>query len=251
VWIFNLSGEHEVRPYKRFLFLGKNNLRMNQKKAKRRSIRLTDYDYSLPGAYFTTVCTKNGQCLFGEISNGKMLLNKAGEMLEASWKAIPDRFSFAQLDEFVIMPNHIHGIIILTDRGQKSENNISNSRGEPRVRPVSVHQNRAWPDSWHCQKQGEYKIRPYWFRPRGTLAGSLGRVMQAFKSIPARAYILGIREQKWTPFRGRLWQRGYYEHVVRNPDELNRIREYIVNNPAGWFFDHENPEVASQSKVGH
>jgi|GEM_PF-4640929 len=105
-------------------------------------------------------------------------------MLEASWKAIPDRFSFAQLDEFVIMPNHIHGIIILTDRGQKSENNISNSRGEPRVRPVSVHQNRDWPDSWHCQKQGEYKIRPYRFRPRGTLAGSLGRVIQAFKSFP-------------------------------------------------------------------
>ena len=113
-----------------------------------------------------------------------MNLNGAGKMIETEWKNLPKRFSFAQLDEFVIMPNHIHGIIILTDRGQKSENNISNSRGEPRVRPVSVHHNRDWPDSWHCQKPGEYKIRPYRFRPRGTLAGSLGRVIQAFKSVP-------------------------------------------------------------------
>ena len=214
-------------------------------------LRLKEYDYSNPGAYFITICTKNGNCLFGEIEDGRMNLNGAGKIIETEWKDLPKRFSFAQLDEFVIMPNHIHGIIILTDRGQKSENNISNSRGEPRVRPVSVHQNHDWPDSWHCQKQGEYKIRPYRFRPRGTLAGSLGRVIQAFKSVSTCEYIAGVRHCHGTPFRGKLWQRGYYEHVVRNAGELNRIREYIVNNPAGWFFDHENPEVASQSKVRH
>lgn len=179
------------------------------KKAIRSSIRLPDYDYSRPGAYYITVCAKNGQYLFGEIDNGKMLLNKAGKMVEASWKAIPDRFSFAGLDEFVVMPNHLHGIIILNQKGNFSKNYDASCRGEPRVRPASDHQNRDWPDSCNCQKQGEYKIRPYGSRSHGTLPGSLGRVVQAFKSISTRAYIKGVRENKWSPFNSKLWQRGY------------------------------------------
>ena len=87
-------------------------------------LRLKEYDYSNPGAYFITICTKNGKCSFGEIEDGRMNLNGTGKMIETEWKDLPKRFSFAQLDEFVIMPNHIHGIIILTDRGQKLENNI-------------------------------------------------------------------------------------------------------------------------------
>ena len=165
-----------------------------------------------------------------------MLLNNAGEMVDACWKSIPDRFSFAELDEFVVMPDHLHGILVLKEKVSSSETHDTYRRGEPCVRPNTTPcKNASYPENLSC----------------GTKDRSLGRIIQAFKSISARAYILGIREQKWTPVNSRLWQRGYYDHVVRNADQLSRIREYIVNNPARWYFDRANPEFNSLSGVKH
>ena len=157
----------------------------------RQSIRLYRYDYSQSGAYFVTICTQNKKCFFGNMVNDKMVLNDAGRMLESVWSELPERFPHVKLDEFVIMPNHFHGIVVF--------------------------------------RRSKHKVRSY-----GTLPDTLGRIMQAFKSITTNRYIAGVKQKQWPSFPGKLWQRNYYEHVVRDENELNDIRKYIMDNPKKW-----------------
>lgn len=172
---------------------------------RRRSLRLMGYDYSQPGAYFVKVCTQGRQCLFGRVVTHKMQPNDAGRMVQACWQELPNRFPFVKLDQFVVMPNYFHGIIQLIR---------NRCRGEPCVRP-DVH-------------------------PHGTLDGTIGRIIQAFKSVTAHGYIIGVRQHGWTSFPGRLWQRNYYEKIIRDDETLNVIRQYIMDNPAQWEMDSEN-----------
>lgn len=118
------------------------------------------------------------------------------------------------------MPNHFHGIIILNER-----------RGESCIRSDFEHKVQG-------EKQGEHKVRPY-----GTDTDSLGRILQAFKSMTTYAYIRGVKESGWTPFPGRLWQRNYYERIIRDEKELAGIREYIQQNPMKWADDENNPNA--------
>ena len=193
----------------------------------RRSIRLAEYDYSRDGAYFVTVCVQDQRCPFGEIERGLVRLNEAGRMVESVWQVLPRRFPTLVLDEFIVMPNHVHGILVLAG--------FARPTGEPCVHPV--------------QQEGEHKVRPYGQarnvvanrRPRGTEASSLGRVMQAFKSMTTDEYIRGVKTKGWEPFPGHLWQRNYYEHIIRNEQDLHDTRAYIRNNPASWAQDDENP----------
>jgi REP element-mobilizing transposase RayT len=174
----------------------------------RRSIRLTGYDYSQAGAYFVTICIQNQKSLLGEIIDGEIQLNDAGRMIRTTWDGLPNSFPFAETHQFIVMPNHIHGIIILAG-----------------------------------DYTGEHKVHAYRAdQPRGTLPSTIGRIIQAFKSITTNEYIAGVRQNSWKPFQGRLWQRNYYEHVIRDENELNHIREYIVCNPANWPEDRENPD---------
>ncbi|HLE25659.1 MAG TPA: transposase [Thermodesulfobacteriota bacterium] len=177
----------------------------------RRSIRLKDYDYSQEGVYFATICIQNRQCLLGYVQDGTMFLSHAGEMVKSVWMDLPNRFDHILLVEFVVMPNHIHGIIII------------HRRGESCIRPNS--------------SMGDQKDRPY-----GTEPDSIGRIIQAFKSITTNKHIWGVREKKWPAFPNRLWQRNYYEHIVRNEKELHNLREYVANNPTNWAEDEENPD---------
>ena len=186
----------------------------------RQSIRLHGYDYSQSGAYFVTICVQDLQCLFGEMVNSKMVLNDAGQMIESIWSELPERFPHVKLDKFVIMPNHFHGIMVF--RG-----------GESCIRPKTGEQSTG-----EMGEIGEHKVRPY-----GTLPGTLGRIMQAFKSITTHKYIAGIKQKQWPPFPGKLWQRNYYEHIVRDENELNDIRRYIMDNPKKWNLDRENPNA--------
>jgi len=175
---------------------------------RRRSIRLRGYDYTQVGAYFITICTQNRECLFGQIVDGGMMLNEAGRVVVKCWHAMPDHFSNFELDEFVVMPNHFHAVFVL------------HRRGESCIRPIS----------------GDHKDRPY-----GTLPDTVGRVIQAFKSITTHEYIKGVKQYRWPSFPRKLWQRNYYEHIIRHEPELNHIREYIVENPLKWELDRENP----------
>ncbi len=183
-------------------------------KHHRRSIRLKGYDYSRAGAYFVTICTQNRECLFGDIVDGEMMLNDAGRMVDAVWNAMPKYYTGVDVDLFQIMPNHIHGIIIIVGAG-----------------PC------ACPDGpCACPDMGQ----PQGVAPTGL---SLPDVVHRFKTITTKQYIEGVKQHGWSRFDGKLWQRNYYEHIVRNENELNRIRQYIADNPAKWEYDHENPSV--------
>lgn len=170
----------------------------------RESIRLKGYDYSQKGAYFVTICTYKHKCLFGDMKNGKMGLNDAGRVVEKCWDNIPEHFPHVKLHEFIIMPNHIHGILSV---GAK---NFSPVRGNhPPVRGN------------HPPAGNE--------RPRGT-SKTIGSVVRGFK--------IGVT--KWmrnNKIICNVWQRNYYEHVIRDENDLNRIRGYIVNNPLKWAED--------------
>ncbi len=184
----------------------------------RHSIRLKDYDYSLDGAYFITICLQNFRCLLGDVVDGAMLLNPAGEMVNTEWVNLELRLDNLILDEFVVMPNHIHGIIMI------------DGRGESCIRPDD--------------STGDHKDRPY-----GTATNSIGRMIQAYKSITTNKYVLGVKKNNWRPFPGRLWQRNYYDQIIRNEEDLNDIREYIVNNPLNWEKDEENKENLETKKI--
>jgi REP element-mobilizing transposase RayT len=156
----------------------------------RRSIRLKGYDYCRKGLYFITVCVQNRVCLFGEISNGKMILNEYGKIVQMVWNELPQHYANVQLGEFVVMPNHIHGIIIITDA-------VSIGAG---LKPAPIH--------------------------------GLPEIVRALKTFSARQ----INKMRDTVGE-RLWQRNYYEHIIRNAAAHRRIATYILNNPANWSND--------------
>jgi REP element-mobilizing transposase RayT len=123
-------GEHKVRPYKKC-----NIMKYNPEIHHRRSIRLKEYDYSQMGAYFITICTHNRQCLFGMITNNELHLNEQGKMIYNYWQKLTTGFSHIQLDEFVVMPNHLHGIVFI------GEENDNICRGESCIRPQIINEN--------------------------------------------------------------------------------------------------------------
>lgn len=179
-------------------------------KHHRRSIRLKGYDYSTPGAYFVTVVTFRREELMGEITNGVMKLNRLGLLVQQCWQAIPLHHLQARLDEYIIMPNHIHGIILLS-KGEAS------ARADTRRRLIA--------------KVADASPQP----ASGTKSRSLGAIIQNFKSVSTRKANINYFNPGNT-----LWQRNYYEHIIRNEAEMSRIREYIRANPSRWGDDLEN-----------
>lgn len=172
-------------------------------KRNRRSIRLKRFDYAQQGAYFVTICTHERENLFGRVAEDEMRLSAEGEAVRDVWSGLPRLFPSVDLDEFVVMPNHVHGIIAIPFVGAQF------------IAP-----------STHGGAVGEGKHAP-----------ALGDAVRAFKAAAARRVRLSSNPE----FR---WQRNYYEHVVRNEDDLNRIRLYIRMNPALWAEDPENRERA-------
>ena len=193
--------------------------RYNPEKHNRRSIRLRRYDYSRQGAYFVTICTQNRECLFGNIRHNEMVLNQAGEMAGKTWNNLSVKCPGIVIDEYIVMPNHVHGIICIV--------------GAPLVGALSLELQMGGID-----RAGTRPDRRAGTRPAPT---SLGDVVGIFKSITTHKYSMNVNANYWPPFTGKLWQRNYYEHIIRNEDELNRIRDYIENNPLQWVNDRNNP----------
>lgn len=174
---------------------------------RRKSIRLQGYDYSQAGAYFITVCTHNRVPLFGEIVDGVMVLNTAGQIVEKCWYAIPEHFPQVTLNEFVVMPNHVHGIITV------GANNV----GANDYLPLPSNETPI---------QSNEPPRPL---QHGT-SRTIGSMVRGFK--------IGVT--RW--FRANtdihaVWQRNYYEHIIRNEDAYLKIAEYIQTNPQRWKTD--------------
>jgi putative transposase len=175
----------------------------------RRSIRLRGYDYSQAGAYFITICTHERIRLFGDIMNGEMRLNDAGRVVQMIWDELPNHYSGVETDAFVVMPNHIHGIILITE-----------TVGAIHESPLQS--------------------------PRERRQMLLPKIIGRFKMNTAKR----INEMRHTP-GAPLWQRNYYEHIIRDEESLNRIREYIANNPTQWELDRENPNMVLQKGQPH
>jgi putative transposase len=314
-------------------------MRFDPERHRRRSMRLKGYDYSQAGAYFVTICTQGRACLFGEVVDGEMRLNDAGRMVVAEWERLPALFSNVVLDAFVVMPNHIHGIVILTDPADDATDGataigatisgattggaatggattrvapttagddappvgaglvpaLSTMAGDdappvgaglvpalstmarddadpvgaglvpaPSVpAPSTPAQSVPAPSVPAPSTPAQSVPAPSVPAPStpaqsvpalSTPAPTLGDVIGAFKSRVTVEYIRGVKTFGWTPFDRRLWQRNYYEHIIRNEEALNRIRRYIVENPIRWAFDRENPfavEIESEETWLH
>ena len=158
----------------------------------RRSIRLKEYDYSQVGAYFITIVTQDRACLFGEIMDGKMHLNDVGYMVHQEWTNLPNRFPNIDLDAFVIMPNHIHGIIVITGAIPVGAGLVPALPSAPNEEGVTI-------SGASGATRATTRVAP-------TAGGTVG----AFKSITTVRYTHGVKHY------GRLWQRNYYEHIIRN-----------------------------------
>jgi REP element-mobilizing transposase RayT len=174
----------------------------------RRSIRLKEYDYSQAGGYFVTMCVRNRECLFGKIIESEMKMNGFGEIVKECWDEIPNNYRNTEIDEFVVMPNHIHGIIMILD-DLKSDDVVG-----------AIH---------------ELPLQMDIIKRRQML---LPKIIGRFKMNSAKR-INEIRNSPGVP----VWQRNYFEHVIRTEKELNHIREYIINNPTGWPKDEENIQL--------
>jgi REP element-mobilizing transposase RayT len=166
-------------------------------------MRLRGYDYSLPGLYFVTICTAGRALLFGEVMGGTMRLNEAGRIVQAVWADLPKHYARMEIEACMVMPNHIHGIIVLQGAANKS------ALGGAGLKPA--------PTNRH----------------------GLPEIVRGFKTFSARR----VNAQRNTS--GPLWQRGYYEHIIRHGESLDRIRRYIFENPARWAFDRENPQAVA------
>jgi putative transposase len=175
----------------------------NHPRPNRRSIRLKDYDYSQPGFYLVTICIEDRKCEFGQIIDGQMHLSGEGQIVQSVWEKLPQRFPTVQLDCFVTMPNHMHGIIELMDLPDDPSDNS-------RV-PIRFQKS--------MQEAKKKAARP-----------TLGKVVRYFKG----AVTYEIHKMGRPDFE---WQRNYYESVIRNEKILADARLYIVNNPATWMMD--------------
>lgn len=188
---------------------------------ERKSIRLRGYDYSQNGAYFVTICTQNRRYLFGEINNGEMLLNEAGIMVQDTWNGLPEYAVGYTVEALQVMPNHLHGILMIMD---------DTSRQLRRAHPAKT---------LDAPSHGPIRRSA----PTTSMPRPLTEILQRFKRFTTHEYIRGVHELGWPPFEGKLWQRGYYERIVRNEREFFAYWEYIANNPLQWQYDEMNRGV--------
>ena len=176
-------------------------------KHHRRSIRLKGYDYTTSGIYFVTICVQGRHCLLGEIVKGEMVLGPVGQVVADAWCWLAEQYNYVMLGAWTIMPNHMHGLLMLVDGKGSSRTALTSGNAESIV-PA--------------------KVKP------------LGQLIGAFKTVSTKA----INELQETP-GNRFWQRNYYEHIIRNEREHRAIEQYIYNNPATWSEDKLHPDAPS------
>ena len=190
-------------------------MKFNPKLHHRQSIRLKGYDYSQSGSYFITICARERECIFGEIKEGKTILSHLGQLVEQEWLALPHRFPHIDLDEYVVMPNHFHGIIHIVGAGLASAQIASAQIEEPQSTPEQL------------------DTAPH--------ISTLGDIICAFKSLVFKRHYDLIRNNHLDEV-AKCWQRNYWERIIRNHQEYNNIQNYIITNPERWSRDSDNLE---------
>lgn len=189
----------------------------NPIKHHRRSIRLKGYDYGQAGLYFITICTQNRVCLFGDVENGEMILNHYGQIAYDEWLKTPQIRNDVELGDFVIMPNHIHVIIRLLCRGELHSPDIQKPHSPDIQKPHGG-------GELHSPENSP----PH--SPPQSPSQTIGAIVRGYKSTVTKQFgLLG--------FDGKLWQRNYYEHIIRDERSYLKISAYIINNPVNWRND--------------
>jgi len=174
----------------------------NPEKHNRKSIRLKGYDYSSPGYYYVTICTKKWKKWFGFVESEKIIHNHLGKLIHSIWSGIPNHYENTDLDQYIIMPNHIHGIIVI------NESDKFNVVGTE-----------------HCSVPTNKSIN----------YGLLSKIVKSFKEISKKTIRKQFNNYEFE------WQRSFYDHIIRSESSLNNIRKYIINNPIKWEMDKDNP----------
>ena len=198
---------------------------------RRSSMRHPDHDYRSPGAYFVTICAYRGHSIFGQIVDGKMVLNPMGEIALACWQAIPTHFPQVGLDESVIMPNHSHGVLWIDEQGVEwaveSSEALEHGTGTIYPRTGTIYRARTRIQGDSSRRFGE------------SVAGSLSVIVGTFKAAVTRqAHKDGLIPG------GPIWHRNFWDHIIRDAHALDRIRTYIRTNPARWVQDQLHPQAA-------
>ncbi len=183
---------------------------------RRRPTRLRGYDYSQPGAYFVSICVQHRKCLFGTIIDGKMQLNGIGQIVVECWSRVPQHFLSVELGESVVMPNHFHGIV---SWGISETGDPQPFVGARSPRPSENLNNR----------KSQIPLP------------SLGKIMAYFK-YQSTKHINQHRNMAGT----RVWQRNYHDHIIRDDPDLQRLRQYMQNNPMKWELDQLHPDNPSK-----
>ncbi|MFC3811332.1 hypothetical protein [Lacihabitans lacunae] len=289
-------------------------MKYNPEIHNRRSIRLKGYDYSKAGLYFITICVQDHKMMFGEVIEGEMVLNDPGNMLETEWKKLKTRFPNIKLHEFIVMPNHFHGILEIvsateminqtvgstlvvdqinqidhndqidrkeqvnknekgnnyyygqpqgiaptyrTDKNTKNQRinptyntdkNTENQGNNPTYNTDKNTENQGNNPTYNTDKNTEnQEINPTCRTKKNTenqrinpTIKTVGDIIAAFKSITTVEYIRGVKKSGWKPFNRRVWQRNYYEIIMRTEQSYINISNYIVNNPRNWKEDKFN-----------
>jgi putative transposase len=222
------------RPSKGFLYLSdiyrtryRIAFAMAENLLRRRSVRLPGFDYSQPGQYFVTVCAFQKRCLFGSITDDRPSLSRIGRIVYDVWISIPSHTNVVELDSFVVMPNHIHGILTMKPRARRAV-------------PLPEHQRpEASGDSIHGGSLPEQESHEAFGHP---VSGSLSTIIRSYKSETTRQARQLLRNSSF-----RLWQRGFHESVLRTGDDYANAARYIYENPLRWNVDSENPAATRPS----
>jgi len=197
----------------------------------RQSMRLTDYDYSLPGAYFITICTKNKENLFGIVENNEIKLNEYGNIVKKCWYDLSGYYDKVMFDEYVVMPNHFHGIMIITENVDENDT-IGAINNIDVVTNLDVNNNVGAIHESPLQENEPSKHNKMDINQRRNML--LSKIIGKFKMLSAKQINI-CRGVSSIP----VWQRNYYDRIIRNDDELNKIREYIRYNPLNWENDED------------
>jgi putative transposase len=194
-------GGFQTRPYEPSNPPIQRTMNNNPNMPHRQGLRLKGYDYSQAGAYFVTICAHGKACLFGDVIGSEVKVNELGRKVQAVWDDLPVHYPHVATDAFVVMPNHVHGVVVLRDVGAG-------------FKPART----AEPARTALRRHG------------------LSEIVRAFKTFSARR-INEFRETSGAP----VWQRNYYEHIIRDDADYNRIAEYVANNPQRWAEDSLHP----------
>jgi len=197
---------------------------------KRKSIRLKDYDYSSEWLYFITISIKDKLCLFWDIKDNELNLFDSGKMIEKYWLELENKFDNIKLHDFVVMPNHFHWIIEI-------KNIQNNRRGEPCVRPdYNDNYRMDNKNNDDTNKRVNTRFTPTWWKFIYDKK-SISWIIQYFKSKTTLEYIKNVKNNNWLNFNKKLWQRDYFEHIIRSEKTYLEIVNYIRNNPIKWEED--------------